>query len=137
MTISNPDWQSIRDQAAEFPEAAFTFVREGLSHTVKLAHGQGCAEAAASGADGSRPRHVTGQQLCVGLRDYAIEKFGMLAGAVMRKWGLKRTEDFGIIVYTMIDRGEMRASPEDTIDDFRGVFDFEEAFGLDAARDVA
>jgi uncharacterized repeat protein (TIGR04138 family) len=47
----------------------------------------------------------------------------------MRRWGIRGTEDWGILVYAMIDRGEMRASERDSLDDFRGVFDFDEAFG--------
>lgn len=125
---SSLDWQSIREQAQEFPDQAFQFVREGLSHTAKLIHGE-----SGNDAPGHRPRHVSGQQLCLGLRDYALDRYGMLAGAVLRKWGVRKTEDFGTIVYGMIDRGEMRASPEDNYEDFRAVFDFDEAFGFDPA----
>lgn len=129
MSMNNPDWQRIREQANLLPEGAFEFVREGLSHTVKAIHGDG--EQATGTA---RSRHVSGQQLCLGLRDYALDKYGMLAGAVMRKWGIRKTDDFGMIVYCMIDRGEMRASPEDNLDDFKGVFDFEEAFSFEVLR---
>ncbi|CAN5842849.1 hypothetical protein BH11PLA1_BH11PLA1_23880 [soil metagenome] len=128
--MSNLDWQIIRARAKSFPEAAFQFVREGLGHTVRLQQGEGDAAA-------QRPRHVSGQQLSLGLRDFAIDRFGMLAGTVLRKWGVRRTEDFGTIVYGMIDSGEMRASPEDSLEDFISVFDFEEAFGMDRAAGAA
>jgi uncharacterized repeat protein (TIGR04138 family) len=42
---------------------------------------------------------------------------------------LRRTDDFGVIVYAMIDRSELRSCERDSIDDFAGVFDFDEAFG--------
>jgi uncharacterized repeat protein (TIGR04138 family) len=76
--------------------------------------------------------HVTGQQLCMGLRDYAIERYGMLAPAVLKTWNVRRTDDFGRIVFAMIEHGLMSKTPDDSIEDFRGVFDFEEAFARDA-----
>jgi uncharacterized repeat protein (TIGR04138 family) len=72
--------------------------------------------------------HVTGQQLCMGLREFAIQQYGMLAPAVLWHWNIRRTEDFGRIVYAMIDGGVLSRTAEDSIDDFSGVFDFSEAF---------
>ncbi len=119
---STPDWTAIRARAAQLPENAFDFVREGLSYSVRAVHGE-----AASG-DESRSRHITGQQLCHGLRKFALDRYGQLAGTVMRRWGLRGTEDFGVIVYALIDREEMRASDRDRFEDFIEVYDFEEAF---------
>jgi uncharacterized repeat protein (TIGR04138 family) len=77
----------------------------------------------------SESRHISGQQLCIGLRDFAIRRYGLLAGTVLTRWGVQTTEDFGTIVYALIDREELRASDRDTIEDFKAVFDFAEAFG--------
>ena len=83
-------------------------------------------------------RHLSGQQLSLGLREYAIDRFGMLAPCVLRNWNIVRTEDFGRIVYALIEMGELSRSTDDSIDDFRCVFDFEEAFSLTSlARRVA
>ena len=38
-------------------------------------------------------RHVTGQELCWGLRDFAVKRWGLLAKAVLRQWKVKNTED--------------------------------------------
>lgn len=121
---SGLDWPTIRSRAAQFPEEAFDFVRDGLRFTVETLHG--------STEQSEQPeerRHVTGQQLCLGLKEYAVQRYGLLAGTVLGRWGLRRTEDFGTIVYSMIDRGDLRASEQDSIDDFKGVFDFAEVFG--------
>lgn len=129
---SSLDWPAIRSRAAQFPEEAFDFVRDGLRFTVETLHGPaegGETEAAAAGGVVDERRHVSGQQLCLGLRTYAVERYGLLAGTVLGRWGLKRTDDFGTIVYAMIDRGDLRASERDSIEDFKGVFDFAEAFG--------
>jgi uncharacterized repeat protein (TIGR04138 family) len=113
------DWTSIRNNAGPYPHEAFQFVREGLAHTVKMFHGD---------AAGNAERHVSGPQLCVGLRDYAVTTYGMLARTVLSRWGVKSTDDFGRIVFAMIDAGLMRKSDEDTLEDFRAVYDFDEAF---------
>lgn len=73
-------------------------------------------------------RHVSGQELCLGLRSLAVEKYGLLAHTVLRGWGVRSTEDFGKIVYAMVDTGLLRTSEDDSLDDFRGVYEFEEAF---------
>jgi uncharacterized repeat protein (TIGR04138 family) len=120
-------WKHIRARAASFPEEAFQFVREGLGHTVKLVHGEAALRATIDPSDESR--HVTGQQLCMGMRDLAIERYGLLAQTVLNRWGIRRTEDFGAVVYSMIDRKELRSGPSDSYADFEGVYDFDEAFG--------
>jgi uncharacterized repeat protein (TIGR04138 family) len=127
---TSPDFATIRQLARRHPEAAFNFVRDGLAHAVSMVHG---GEAGAS----APTTHISGPQLCLALRSLAIERFGMLAGAVLRKWGIERTDDFGVIVYAMIDRGEIRQSASDQPEDFSRVFDFDEAFSLDAVKDLA
>lgn len=123
-TGSSVDWSSIRSRASAFPEEAFDFVREGLRHTSESLHGR------LSDPDNTpdERRHVSGQQLCMGLRDLAIQRYGLLARTVLGRWGIRRTEDFGTIVYAMVERMELRVSEGDTIADFNGVYDFAEAF---------
>ncbi len=79
----------------------------------------------------SDSRHVTGQQLCLGLRDFAINRYGMMAPAVLRAWNLRSTDDFGRIVFAMIEHGLMSKTAEDSLEDFRSVYDFDEAFARD------
>lgn len=124
-----PDSASLRARAALFPEAAFDFVREGLAFTTGKHHGP----LAAGSPPDSASRHVSGQQLCLGLRALAVQKYGLLARTVLRRWGVRRTDDFGIIVYALIDRGELRTSDSDSLADFAAVFDFDEAFGPEHA----
>lgn len=121
------DWPAIRTRASQFPEEAFEFVREGLRHTVESHHG--CSAQPNPGED---RRHISGHQLCLGLKAFALHRYGLLAGLVLSRWGLTRTDDFGTIVYAMIDRKELRASEKDSIEDFKGAFDFAEAFAAAA-----
>jgi uncharacterized repeat protein (TIGR04138 family) len=118
------DWDAVRLRARQFPQEAYQFVREGLAHTVKSIHGK--LPEGPSAADHNR--HVCGQQLCMGMRDLATLKYGMLAKTVLSHWGVRSTDDFGTLVYALIDRGELRSSEQDTIEDFKSVFDFVDAF---------
>jgi len=73
-------------------------------------------------------RHVSGQQLSWALRDLAIGKWGLMARTVLRRWGVTRTEDFGRMVFALVENDYLQAQPSDSVEDFRDVFDFEEAF---------
>ncbi|MCE2882445.1 MAG: hypothetical protein LW636_08830 [Planctomycetaceae bacterium] len=126
-TTSQIDWKHIIATAGSYPAEAFDFVRGGLAHTVERVHTHARQQMALGMAEPDS-NHVTGQQLCLGLRDFAIEQYGMLAPVVLRHWNISRTDDFGRIVYAMIEGGVMSKTADDSFDDFCGVFDFEEAF---------
>ena len=81
--------------------------------------------------------HISGQELLSGVRDLALEQFGMLARTVFKRWGIRATEDFGRIVFELVERGEMRKTDRDQLSDFCDVFDFEEAFDHDYAIDTS
>jgi len=114
-------WKRIRNQAGPYPPEAYAFVQEGLRYTVEKIR-EHDAEVEEHG------RHVTGQELCHGLRDFAQEQFGWLARTVLAHWHIHRTEDFGRIVFAMVEAGVLRKTEEDSIKDFTAVFDFDEAF---------
>ncbi len=106
--------EEIARLSGRFGAGAFRFVYEGLGYTVdKLAE---------------TPRHVSGQVLCEGLRERAVERWGRLALLVLHTWGIKTTRDFGQIVYTLIEHEWMSAQPTDNIDDFNDVYDFQTVF---------
>lgn len=109
--------------ATKYPLDAFAFLQRGLGFTVEQIHGE-----ASEVDDESVSRHITGRQLCFGLRDYAIDQYGLMARAVLRHWRINGTEDFGRIVFAMVDAGLMHKTDEDCLDDFVDVFDFADAF---------
>ena len=74
-------------------------------------------------------RHVTGTELAWACRDFAREQFGLLAPHVLAHWGISRTEDFGRIVFTLLEVGLLVTQPCDAESDFEAVFDFADAFG--------
>ena len=115
------DFSKLLDSAGPYPLEAFSFVRDGLSYTMHRVHEN--VESL-----NEPERHVNGKQLCLGLRDFAIEQYGLLAPVVLKHWSIQRTDDFGRIVFAMIEAGLMSSSDSDTLDDFRAVYDFGEAF---------
>jgi uncharacterized repeat protein (TIGR04138 family) len=70
--------------------------------------------------------HVSGQQLCEAIRQYAVQQYGMLAKNVLNEWGVRSTVDFGEIVFNLIDIGEMKKTDSDRREDFEDVFDFDD-----------
>lgn len=73
-------------------------------------------------------RHVTGPELAIACRDFALEQYGLLARTVLEHWGLNSTEDFGRIVYSLVEVGLLVTQPGDRLEDFHGVYAFGEAF---------
>jgi uncharacterized repeat protein (TIGR04138 family) len=118
------EWQSLLE-SAPYPAEAFEFVQSGLSYTQERVYEE-------DSQLGTEERHIRGQEFCLGLRDLAIERWGLMAPAVLRNWKIHRTLDFGRIVFSMIDAGLMSKTDEDTLDDFRGVYEFDEVFSRDA-----
>jgi len=82
---------------------------------------------AAGGCD-KLNRHVSGRELCWALREYALQRWGIMARVVLESWNVRQTADLGRIVFGFIDFDMMRKQPEDTIEDFQDVFTFDDAF---------
>jgi len=144
--------QQVVDQLGLYPAEAFEFIQQGLSYTVQKTHGQakGPAKGAAKGRqlkdskdsakdtskdspadvvkDPEASRHISGQQLCHGLLEFAQHQWGLLARTVLRRWNITSTLDFGRIVFALVDAGHMQKTDEDTLEDFKDVFDFRTGF---------
>jgi len=110
---------------------AYRFVFEALHHTQ-----QKLKRPAASDLDDDRA-HITGPELLYGIRDLALERYGLLAKDVFAHWGVKGTGDFGRIVFELIERGEMRKTERDQLSDFLDVYDFDDALDRDYKIDVS
>jgi uncharacterized repeat protein (TIGR04138 family) len=102
-----------------YDREAYYFLRDALEFTMKV-------RKKAKGCSG----HVTGQQLLEGVRQFAIKEFGPMVPTVFEYWRLKRGEDFGHMVFNLIDVGIFGKTETDCIDDFKGGYTFQEAFVL-------
>jgi uncharacterized repeat protein (TIGR04138 family) len=74
-------------------------------------------------------RHVTGVELAWACRDFAQQQFGLLAQVVLGHWGIRRTEDIGRIVFTLVEIGLLVTQPGDHESDFHDVYQFADVFG--------
>src|SRR5262249_794013 len=71
--------------------------------------------------------HVSVRQLLEGVRDLALREFGLLARTVFHRWGIDRTDDFGEIVFNLVEAKLMSKKEDDRREDFHGIFDLDEA----------
>ena len=104
----------IMERDPRYALAAYEFTREALR----------CA----SGIVPTGEAHVSGAELLDAIRRLAIERFGLLTRDVLQSWGVRSTEDFGEIVFNLVDEGLLFKNDEDRREDFRQVFSFDEAF---------
>lgn len=108
----------IRAKDPRYDRDAYLFVREALDHTQKTI-----------GKDPrGRIRHVTGQELLAGIREYALQQFGPMAKTLLEEWGVRCCQDFGAIVFNMVEVGWLAKTEKDSRADFLAGYDFEEAF---------
>ncbi len=110
--------EDIRTKDPRYTRDAYLFVREALDHTQRTTGKD----------DRGRVRHVSGQELLGGIRDYALSQFGPMTLTVLEEWGINDCHDFGEIVFNMVDIGILAKTEKDSRDDFKCGYDFKEAF---------
>jgi uncharacterized repeat protein (TIGR04138 family) len=111
---------------------AYEFVFAALQHTQKLLGRQPPPDPA--GAPPAPPdiqHHVSGRELLVGIRDLALREFGLMARTVFGLWGIRRTDDFGEIVFNLVASNLMSKTDQDNPADFHAVYDFDQALVRD------
>jgi uncharacterized repeat protein (TIGR04138 family) len=105
-------WQ-LQERNPRFQKGAFLLVLAALNHVM-----DGLPER----------RHISGRELAEGVRDVALDRFGVLARTVLEHWGIRATEDVGEVVFTLVEGGVLVKQDEDRIEDFREIYDFREVF---------
>ena len=122
---------------------AYVFVFEALSYAQNILHMGAPKESEPAPAHAEHPeekgpqRHVSGQELCEAIRQYALEQYGYMAKIVLNSWGITRTGDFGEIVFNLIRIGKMRKTRDDRREDFENVYDFDTTFRQDFKIDLS
>ena len=110
---------AIRNRDRRFVRNAYEFVLDALDHTmVHLGRDQRTGE----------ERHVCAEELLRGIRDLAADQFGPMAGLVFQRWGIRSSEDFGEIVFNLVDGGLLSRREEDSRLDFALEIDFDREF---------
>lgn len=101
-----------------YAREAYIFLRDALDFTTKQQ----------KKVKGTNVRHVSGPELLDGVRRYALREFGPMVVTVFESWGIRSTEDVGHMVFNLIDAGIFGKTEEDSIEDFRDIYNFKEAF---------
>jgi len=110
--------EKIATRDSRYAREAYYFVRDALDHTQKLLGRSGKEEI----------HHVTGQELLEGTRAYALQQYGPMVITVFHEWGIRHCEDFGEIVFNMVEASILAKTEKDTREDFKNGYDFLEAF---------
>ena len=103
----------IRAREPRYREGAYLFVLAALEHSQSKL---------------TERRHISGGELSVAVRDLALARFGVTARLVLEYWGIRSTVDIGEIVFTLVDLGLLISQPNDTREEFVGLFEFDRAF---------
>ena len=97
---------------------AYVFLRDALDFTTKQQ----------KKIKGATVRHVARPELLEGVRRYALQEFGPMVTTVFSSWGIHCCEDIGHMVFNLIEAGIFGKTEEDSLEDFKNVYDFEVAF---------
>lgn len=106
---------TICEKDPRYKREAYEFVMEALTFTQKRFR---------------RVKHVTGEELLVGIRQLLQRKFGLMTLTVLEHWGVQSTEDFGHIVFNLVHHKVLSKTEEDTLESFRNGYDFHEVFHI-------
>jgi uncharacterized repeat protein (TIGR04138 family) len=106
------------EQKPRYRRDAYLFLREALEFTQKTI----------SKANKNQVRHITGSELLNGIREYALALYGPMTITVLEEWGINSTEDFGHMVFLMVENNLLRKTEQDSLEDFKKGYSFDEAF---------
>ncbi len=73
-------------------------------------------------------RHVSGKELLEGSKEVALDEFGPMSFTVLAEWGIHSTQDFGEIVFNLVEAGRLGKTESDSREDFKDGYLFAEAF---------
>ncbi len=104
---------------SRYRAGAYDFVRSAVAYTTKKLHHE---------QQKKERRHISGQQLLDGIAELALQQFGPLTIDVLEEWGVRKTDDFGNIVFNLVNNNLLGASDEDSPEDFNDGYDFAEIF---------
>jgi uncharacterized repeat protein (TIGR04138 family) len=110
--------ESVVSTDTRYHRDGYIFLRDALDFTTKQQ----------KKVKGVSVRHVTGPELLDGVRQYALKEFGPMVMTVFDSWGIHSSEDVGHMVFNLIGAGIFGKTEQDSIEDFKDVYDFGEAF---------
>ena len=117
MSVMNEEFFNIvldiHSKDARYHPESYEFVMEALHFTQKKL---------------KRVKHVSGPELLQGIKQVLLNKFGPLTRTVLKYWGINQTDDFGNIVFNLVEYKILSKNEQDHYDSFKNAYDFEEVF---------
>ena len=133
MTMHHPGLADIVRRDSRYAYEAYEFVFAALAHTQQLLgrvpHGE-------AGAEAEPQHHVSGPELLQGVRELALREFGFMARTVFHMWGIQRTDDFGQIVFNLVESNLMSKTDDDSMADFHEIYDLDQVLQQDYRIDL-
>ena len=111
----------ICEKDSRYKQDSYEFVMEALAYSQKKFQ---------------RVRHVSGTELLEGMKELLLNKYGPMALSVLHHWGVGNTEDFGRIVFNLVENKLLSKAEDDDIQIFRDGYDFQEVFSQGYRRDL-
>ena len=128
MTMHHAGLAEVVRKDPRYAYEAYEFVFAALHHIQQMLGRQPPEGPGAGPAEGAElHHHVSGPELLQGIRDLAQREFGLMARTVFRLWGIQRTDDFGEIVFNLVESNLMSKTDEDSRADFHAVYDLDQA----------
>lgn len=124
MKMRHIEFADIVKRDPRYPLEAYEFVERALKHTVERL---GRVSRPEPGSETQEPLHVSGRELCEGIRDLALREFGLMARTVFHMWGIERTDDFGDVVFNLVEANILKKTDQDDRGDFHNLFDLDQA----------
>jgi uncharacterized repeat protein (TIGR04138 family) len=112
----------IHQEDSRYHPDAYEFVMEALSFAQKKF---------------KQEKHINGQQYLEGIKGLLLKRFGPLTLPVLDHWGVKKTDDFGNIVFNLEQYKIIARDAEDQYEAFKDVYDFRQVFDEGYRKELA
>lgn len=116
-------WENVLDGIVasdpRYPKAAYCFLQSAMAAFLRKQFGKLC---------GRGSHHVSAAQLLEALREFAVAEFGKQAKSRLNGSGISQCEDFGEMVFNLVQAGVMMQEQHDSKADFQGGYDFDTVF---------
>jgi uncharacterized repeat protein (TIGR04138 family) len=136
MTHFNAKLAEVVYKDTRYAYEAYEFIFQALHHTQQMlgrvpptkAEPETEKDPEKEALSEKEPRHhVSGPELLEGVRSLALREFGLMAPTVLNMWGIHKTDDFGEIVFNLVEAELMSKTSEDSRADFHNLFDLNQS----------
>ena len=120
--MEKPSFEHAATHVAEsdgrYDKEAYFFLRDVVDLAAELARQKNDGEL----------RHVRGPEILGAFRQLGVARFGPMAKMVFEEWRVQACEDVGEMVLALINASIFGKSDDDSIEDFKAIYTFDEAF---------